>query len=149
MTTITLETSINNTIDAVFERSLDIDFHQKSVSESQETAIAGVTTGQIGFNETVTWRGKHFGVFLTHTSLISALEKPYTFTDEMIEGNFKSFKHIHTFTTSHGVTIAKDELTYEVPYGIFGQLFNVLFLKRHLTHFLLSRNLAIKNSLER
>lgn len=149
MTTITLETSIKNTIDAVFERSLDIDFHQKSVSKTQETAIAGVTTGQIGFNETVTWRGKHFGVFLTHTSLISALEKPYTFTDEMIEGNFKSFKHIHTFTTSKGVTIAKDELTYEVPYSIFGQLFNVLFLKRHLTKFLLSRNLAIKNSLER
>jgi len=148
MTTITLETSIKKTIDAVFNRSLDIDFHKKSASKTQETAIAGLTTGQIGFNETVTWRGKHFGVFLTHTSLISAYKKPDSFTDEMIEGNFKSFKHLHTFTTSHGDTIARDELTYEVPYGIFGWLFNVLFLKRHLTNFLLNRNLAIKNSLE-
>lgn len=148
MTTITLETSIENNIEAVFERSLDIDFHQKSASKTQETAIAGITSGQIGLNETVTWRGKHFGIFLTHTSLISALEKPFTFTDEMIEGNFKSFKHIHSFTTSQGVTIAKDKLTYEVPHGIFGQLFNVLFLKRHLTQLLNNRNLAIKNSLE-
>jgi len=114
MTTITLETSIKNTIEAVFNRSLDIDFHKKSASKTQETAIAGVTTGQIGFNETVTWRGKHFGVFLTHTSLISAYKKPDSFTDEMIEGNFKSFKHLHTFTNSHGNTIHRNELTYQV-----------------------------------
>jgi ligand-binding SRPBCC domain-containing protein len=148
MTTITLETNIKNDIIAVFNRSLDIDFHKKSASKTQETAIAGVTSGIIGANETVTWRGKHFGVFLTHTSLISSYEKPYTFTDEMIEGNFKSFKHIHTFTVSNGVTTAKDVLTYEVPFGLFGQLFDFLFLKRHLTKFLKIRNLAIKNSLE-
>ena len=94
MTTITLETSIENNIEAVFERSLDIDFHQKSASKTQETVIAGITSGQIGLNETVTWRGKHFGIFLTHTSLISALEKPHTFTDEMIEGHFKSFNSL-------------------------------------------------------
>ena len=148
MTTIILETSIQNTIEAVFNRSLDIDFHKKSASKTQETAIAGVTSGIIGHHETVTWRGKHFGVFLTHTSLISSFEKPYTFTDEMIEGTFKSFKHVHTFTNSNGVTTAKDVLKYEVPFGIFGQLFNFLFLKRHLTKFLKIRNLAIKNSLE-
>ncbi|MFT5751536.1 MAG: ligand-binding SRPBCC domain-containing protein [Flavobacteriales bacterium] len=148
MTTITLETSIKNTIEAVFNRSLDIDFHKKSTSKTKETAIAGVTSGIIGPHETVTWRGKHFGVFLTHTSLISSFEKPYTFTDEMIEGNFKSFKHVHTFSNSNGVTTAKDVLKYETPFGIFGKLFDFLFLKRHLTKFLSIRNLAIKNSLE-
>lgn len=148
MTTITLITPIRNSIETVFDLSLDIDFHKKSASQTQETAIAGITSGKIGPNETVTWRGKHFGVFLTHTSLISAFDRPYTFTDKMIQGKFKSFKHVHTFEISNGVTIAKDVVNYQVPYGIFGRLFDYLFLKHHLTKFLKTRNLAIKNSLE-
>ena len=40
---------------------MDIDFHQESASQTQEKAIKGVTSGQIGLGEMVTWRGKHFG----------------------------------------------------------------------------------------
>lgn len=148
MTTITLSTSIQSPIKDVFDLSLDIDFHKKSASKTQETAIAGITTGHIGLNETVTWRGKHFGFFLTHTSLISAYDKPNTFTDEMIKGAFKSFKHVHTFTSADGITKAEDVLSYETPFGSIGRLFDYLFLKRHLTKFLKTRNLAIKNFLE-
>jgi hypothetical protein len=37
-----------------------------------------------------------------------------------------------------------DVLQYETPFGVFGKLFDVLFLKKHLTQFLLERNKTLK-----
>ena len=71
--------------------------HQQSASPSKEKAIAGVTSGLINLNETVTWRGKHFGVYLTHKSRITAMDFYDYFVDEMEEGKFKTFKHEHFF----------------------------------------------------
>lgn len=66
------------------------------------------------------------------------------FVDEMEEGKFKSFKHEHFFEEKNGITIMTDKLQYETPFGIIGKLFDVLFLKRHLTNFLLERNKILK-----
>ena len=66
------------------------------------------------------------------------------FVDEMEEGKFKSFKHEHFFEEENGVTIMKDILQYETPFGIFGKLFDILFLEKHLTQFLLERNKILK-----
>lgn len=148
MTIINLTTHIKAPIKDVFEKSTDIDFHKKSVSQTQETAISGVTLGLIKGGEKVTWRGKHFGVWLTHTSLISAYEAPTFFVDKMIEGNFKSFRHEHSFSHIDGVTIMNDEIIYETPFGIFGKLFDKLLLKKHLTELIEVRNKHIKDSLE-
>lgn len=148
MTVITLHTEILSTLEEAFQLSLDIDFHKKTASQTQEEAIAGVTSGIIKQNETVTWRGKHFGVFLTHTSQITAYEASTYFVDEMIEGNFKSFRHQHFFEKKDNVVYMKDVITYETPYGIFGKIFDHLLLKKHLTHFIENRNQVLKVALE-
>jgi hypothetical protein len=62
MTTIQLSTTIKAPIEIIFDLSRNIDVHQQSTSKSNETAIDGITSGLINVNETVTWRGKHFGV---------------------------------------------------------------------------------------
>jgi len=148
MTVITLHIEIKSTVEEAFQLSLDIDFHKKTASHTKEEAIAGVTSGIIKYNETVTWRGKHFGVYLTHTSLISAYEAPTYFVDEMIEGNFKSFKHQHFFEQKEDTVFMKDIITYDTPYGIFGKLFDSLFLKRYMKDFIENRNSTIKRVLE-
>lgn len=66
----------------------------------------------------------------------------------MEEGKFKSFKHEHFFEEKNGVTIMKDKLHYEVPFGVIGEIFNFLFLKKHLTRFLLERNKILKELAE-
>ena len=144
MTSTNLTTKINATKQTVFDASRNIDIHQKSASPSKEKAIAGITSGLINLNETVTWRGKHFGFYLTHKSRITAMNLYDYFVDEMEEGKFESFKHHHFFEEKNGITIMKDKLQYETPFGIFGKLFDVLFLKRHLTSFLLERNKVLK-----
>ena len=148
MTTIQLTTKINAPKQIVFDTARDIDLHQKSAATSGEKAIAGITSGLINLNETVTWRGKHFGFYLTHKSRITKMELYDYFLDEMEEGKFKSFKHQHIFEEENGVTIMKDHLEYETPYGIFGELFDILFLEKHLTNFLLERNKILKETAE-
>ena len=149
MTTIRFTTIINAPIETVFDLNRNIDIHKQSTTKSNETAIAGKTSGLINLNETVTWRGKHFGFYLTHKSLISEMEIPTYFVDEMIEGRFKSFKHQHFFIEKNNRTIMKDTIQYETPIGILGQLFDFLFLEKHLTSFIAERNTFIKNLAEK
>ena len=144
MTTINLVTKINASKQIVFDLSRNIDIHQQSASPSKEKAIAGITSGLINLNETVTWRGKHFGFYITHKSRITAMNFYDYFVDEMEKGKFKFFKHEHFFDEENGFTIMKDKLQYKTPFGIFGKLFDVLFLKKHLTNFLLERNKILK-----
>ncbi len=148
MTTIKLTTNINAPIEIIFDLSRNIDVHQQSTAKSNETTIDGVTSGLINLNETVTWRGKHFGVYLKHKSLISAMEIPTYFVDEMLEGKFKSFKHQHTFIQKKGFVIMEDNIQYETPYGIFGKIFDHFLLKKHLTKFISERNSFIKELAE-
>ncbi|WP_431243128.1 SRPBCC family protein [Flavobacterium sp. P21] len=149
MTTINLTTKIKASKQIVFDASRNIDIHQQSASPSKEKAIAGVTSSLINFGETVTWQGKHFGFYFTHKSRITVMNPYDYFVDEMEKGKFKSFKHEHFFQEENGFTIMKDKLQYATPFGIFGKLFDVLFLKRHLTNFLLERNKVLKEISEK
>jgi len=117
MTTINLTTKINAPLHKVFDLNRNIDIHKLSTSKTNETVIDGVTSGLINVNETVTWRGKHFGFYLTHKSIISVMQIPNYFTDEMVNGQFKSFKHQHTFKKINGKTIMVDTIQYETPFG--------------------------------
>ena len=149
MPTIKLTTLINCPIERCFDLSRSIDLHLASASKSQEKAIAGKKSGLIGFNETVTWQATHFGFKLKLTSKITAYEKPYYFTDEQINGPFKSFKHQHFFNQVDDKVIMKDLLEFQTPLGAVGKLFNKIILTNYLKNFLLERNATIKEMAEK
>ena len=144
MTTIQLTTLINAPIQIVFDHARNIDTHQQSASKTGEVTIAGTRHGLINKGESVTWKGKHFGFFLEHQSIITQMDFYTYFVDEQLKGHFKTFKHQHFFEEIDGLTIMKDVMEYETPYGIFGQLFDKIALKKHLTNFLLHRNSYLK-----
>ena len=148
MITIILKTHVKAPILTVFDISRDITEHEASTKNTSEKAIAGVTSGKINLGETVTWRAKHFGFYLKHTSIISEFESPTFFVDEMVQGVFKSLRHEHIFKETNNQTEMVDVFKYEVPCGIFGQLFNYLILKSYLTKFLQKRNQHIKQRAE-
>ena len=79
-------TLIDAPIEIVFDVSLDIDAHLASMSDSNERAIDGVTTGHIGLGESVTWRARHFGIPFTMTSRVIELDRPRRFVDEQMRG---------------------------------------------------------------
>jgi ligand-binding SRPBCC domain-containing protein len=148
MTQIILKTAINASQDVVFDLARDIDVHQFTTSKTREKAVGGRTSGRISPGETVTWKGKHFGLWLKHTSRNTAMEIPKSFVDEMERGCFKSFRHEHFFERDGDNCIMIDRLCYETPYGIFGRLFDWLILEKYLTEFLKTRNNAIKKLAE-
>lgn len=149
MSKILVNTIINADIQTVFDLSRDIDLHQKSTFKTGEKAIAGRTSGLIDLGETVTWRAKHLGFYQTHTSKIIEMEEPFKFTDVMLKGRFKSFKHQHLFKTEGKQTVMTDNLEFESPAGIIGKLFNYFFLKNYMTEFLIERNKLIKLTAEK
>lgn len=148
MPIIELETKIKAPIEVVFDLSRNIRLHEISTGNSNEKAIAGVTTGLINLNESVTWRAKHFGVYQRMTVKITEMEFPNFFVDEMEKGIFKRFKHTHTFVKESGQTIMKDNFDYTSPLGILGKIADFLFLKKYMKYFLAERNEVIKQYAE-
>ena len=148
MPIIKLKTKINADKTIVFDLSRSIDLHKISTEHTNETAIAGITSGLIGLNESVTWRAKHFGIYQKLTSKITEFDRPTYFADEMIRGAFKGFKHEHHFEDFNGGTLKTDIFDYQSPFGIFGRLADNLFLKKHLIELLTERNRVVKEFAE-
>jgi hypothetical protein len=51
-----LRTQINAQVYVCFDLARSIDLHLDTMKHTGERAIAGVTSGLIGLNETVTWK---------------------------------------------------------------------------------------------
>jgi ligand-binding SRPBCC domain-containing protein len=145
---IEINTFINAPIEKCFDLARSIDLHLDSMAKTKEKAIAGRTSGLIELGETVTWRAKHFWIWQNLTSKITAFNFPNSFTDEMITGVFKSFKHQHLFSPKNGGTLMVDIFEFESPLGIFGKLANILFLNNYMRKLLKSRNKLIKEIAE-
>lgn len=148
MPVIKLETIINAPIERCFDLARSIDFHSYSTSKTNEVAVAGVTSGLINLNETVTWEATHFGVRQRLTSRISKMEFPYYFVDEQVKGAFKSIYHQHIFEQKENHVLMIDIFEYQSPLGILGKMVNKLVLTRYLTRFLRERNQIIKQCAE-
>jgi ligand-binding SRPBCC domain-containing protein len=148
MPTIHITTFIAAPIERVFDLGRSINLHKISTAHTKEEAIAGVTSGLININETVTWKARHLFKTRQYTSIISAMEKPIFFIDEMQKGDFKSLRHEHHFKSIDNGTIMIDIMEFESPYGAAGKLFNAIYLKNYLQKFLLKRNAVIKEYAE-
>ena len=148
MPTIELTTEINAPIERCFLLSLSVDLHKMSTEETKETAIAGVTSGIMKLNDTVTWRAKHFGVYQKMTNKISSYIYPTYFVSEMVRGTFKKIYHQHFFNELNGKTIMTDNFDFEAPFGFIGELFSKIVLIDYMQGFLEKRNQTIKQIAE-
>ena len=148
MPRIEIQTTIKAEIQIVFDLSRSIDLHKISTEHTNETAIAGRTSGLIGLGESVTWRAKHFGIYQKLTSKITEYNNSIYFTDDMVKGAFKEFKHQHHFEFHNGQTIMTDCFDYISPLGAIGKIADKLFLKKYMIELLQKRNKTIKDFAE-
>lgn len=149
MPTVELITYIAAPVDRCFDLSRSIDLHQRSLDASGERAVAGVTTGLIGLDETVTWEARHFGVRQRLTTRITAFDRPRHFRDSMVAGAFRRFDHDHWFDAADGGrTKMRDVFDFEAPFGVLGRLAEMVFLTRYMRGLLEHRNTVIKHIAE-
>jgi ligand-binding SRPBCC domain-containing protein len=131
-----------------FDVARDIDIHTQSTSQTNERAIAGVTSGLIGLNESVTWEAIHFGIKQKLTARITEYDFPNRFVDEMEKGAFKRFYHVHEFIEKKNGTLMVDTFDYTSPFGLIGKLADRLFLEQYMKEFFITRNRYIKQIAE-
>ncbi|MBC6492769.1 SRPBCC family protein [Flavihumibacter stibioxidans] len=148
MPSIHLTTMIHAPVEVVFDLSRSIDLHKKSMSHTKEEAVAGTTMGLINLQETVTWKARHLGKTRVLKSKITSLKAPVSFTDEMIDGDFRSLRHEHYFKPVNNGTLMIDYMHYEMPYGFIGSLVDRFYLNKYLVRLLETRNSLLKKCAE-
>jgi ligand-binding SRPBCC domain-containing protein len=148
MPTIILEIFINASPEICFDLMRDIRIHTQTTSQTNEKAVAGVVDGKIGLGQTVTFEGTHFGMRQRLTVRVKEFDRPSLFVDEMIEGRFKAFRHIHEFTPESGGTLMRDTLEWTSPFGVLGKVVDKIVLERHLKTLVQTRNAKLKEIAE-
>ncbi len=96
-------------------------------------AASGVTSGLLDVRQHVTWRAKHFGVWHTLTSEITAVDRPAYFQDTMIRGIFRYMRHDHFFRLlSPGLTEMRDVFCFAAPFAVRGAVAEIAFLGHYM-----------------
>jgi ligand-binding SRPBCC domain-containing protein len=143
-----LLTEIAAPLERCFDLSRSIDLHVRSVGWTGERAIVGVTSGLIGPGQHVTWKGRHFGLQMKHSSRITEYIRPTFFRDEMIKGQFRSFCHDHFFDGRGTITLMKDVVQFEAPLSLVGWVAERLVLRSYVEELLMKRNEHIRSVAE-
>lgn len=72
------------------------------------------------------------GIQLDWTSMISAVKEGDYFVDEMLEGPFKLWHHLHKFEAKDGGTLIIDDLHYRIPLEPLSKPFHSILVGREL-----------------
>lgn len=139
---------ISAPIETVFDLARSVDLHIHSTAQTKERAVAGVTSGLLGLGDTVTWEATHFFIRQRLTVEINQFGRPNYFRDSMVKGIFKHFDHDHYFEANGSTTRMRDVFGYSSPYGVLGNIANVLLVHRHIRKLLETRNEIIKQIAE-
>lgn len=149
MVELKLSLVIEAPIERCFDLSRSIEVHLLGTEQTQEKAVAGVTTGLIGMGEFVRWRAKHLGVTQHLASKITRYDRPTYFQDTMIEGAFRFMQHDHTFRAlAPDRTQMDDFFIFSAPLGLLGLIAERLVLRRYMQDLLSKRNDVIKQVAE-
>ncbi|QDA61892.1 SRPBCC family protein [Hymenobacter jejuensis] len=148
MPRIEIQTIVHAPQGVCYQLALSTDLHTVSTKQTQEKIIAGVRTGILQLGDTVTFRARHFGFWLTLTSQITEAEAPDYFCDVMRQGAFKLMRHEHHFASVGGATVMSDVFTFESPFGWIGKVVDALILRKYLRRFLTQRVSVIKEYAE-
>lgn len=115
---------------------------------SGERAIGGITSGEIGLGEQVTWSARHFGIRFRMSSVISAYARPTRFVDEQVRGPFAHWWHEHEFVSVGAGTLMVDRISFASPFGPIGRAVDRLLLSRYMTKLIARRNEWLVRELE-
>ena len=148
VTVIDLTTEIAAPIERVFDVARDLEVHAASMAHTGERAVAGRTSGRVELGDTVTWRARHFGLWWSLTSKVTAVEAPTRFEDVQERGPFAWFRHEHRFEAVGELTRMHDHWEHRSPFGPIGRIVDRLVLGRYMRSLLVTRNAALKQRAE-
>jgi ligand-binding SRPBCC domain-containing protein len=84
------------------------------------------------------------GIPLNWQTEIFKVDKPHNFADRQLKGPYKIWEHTHTFIQKENGTLMIDELKYQIPLGILGQLAHTIFVKEKVAEIFKFRESALE-----
>ncbi len=108
-----------------------------------------MVSGEFGIGQRVTFRSKKFGVSRDLTVEVTDFDRPLRMVDEMVNGPFATFRHVHEFIQQGTGTLIRDTLEWTSPFGVLGKIADGLMLRRTLTKIVRDRNAKLKKLAER
>jgi ligand-binding SRPBCC domain-containing protein len=147
---IVIETFINAPREVCFDLALSVEAHTESAAFSGERVVEpGRLSGMLESGDVITFEGRHFGLRQRFSARIGTIDRPRLFVDDMVHGIFKRLQHVHEFHQHDGGTLMRDILDWEAPLGVLGQIADRLFLRRHMTWFVATKQSHLKAIAER
>jgi ligand-binding SRPBCC domain-containing protein len=148
MPQIIIKTQIKAQIGICFDLARDIGFYYNSLKRITEIPVSGKITGLIEARDYVTWETNYLNLMQHLTLKVTEFNKPFLFVDEMVKGEFKSYRHEHIFEDFNGITIMTDKFYFQSSYGILGKIIDSLFLKRYFKKQIKVRNEILRQKAE-
>lgn len=72
------------------------------------------------------------GIPLQWETEICKVQKPLFFTDRQLKGPYKIWEHSHTYREVNNGILMQDEVKYQLPFGVIGDLAHLLFVKKKI-----------------
>jgi ligand-binding SRPBCC domain-containing protein len=85
-----------------------------------------------------------WGIPLNWQTEIFKVDKPHSFADRQLKGPYKIWEHTHTFIQKENGTLMIDELKYQIPLGILGDLAHSIFVKKKVAEIFKFRERALE-----
>ena len=147
---IIIDTFIDAPPEICFDLALNVEAHKESAAFSGERVVEpGRLSGTLESGDMIAFEGFHFGIKQRFVAQIGEVQRPRFFVDEMLHGLFKWLRHRHEFHVRDGGTLMRDILEWEAPLGFLGWIADRLFLRRHMTWFVATKQSHLKAIAER
>lgn len=141
---ITATTRIKAPIERVFDLSRSIGLYLPSTGDADEKIVVGKHEGLMEEGDEFRWEGSQFRFRQGLHIRVGSLEKPRSFTHEMVSGPFKRMVHRHRFEEDGQNTLMIEEFDYKSRGGPLGWFVENSYLTAHIRRFLADRNKVIK-----
>jgi ligand-binding SRPBCC domain-containing protein len=120
---------INEDIEKVWEFYTDIRHLEIITPKKLNLKIIKTTNQKIILGQETIISAKIIIIQSTWHSKITLFQQ-YEYIDEMLEGPLKKWKHTHTFKRiNENKTEIIDKVEFSLPYGIFGKIASIFFIK--------------------
>ncbi len=75
---------------------------------------------------------------------ICKVDKPQMFTDKQLKGPYKIWEHTHLFIEKENGVLMKDQVKYQLPFGIIGQITHSLIVRKKIENIFTFRKEVLK-----
>ena len=73
-----------------------------------------------------------YGIPVKWKTIITDVDKPYSFTDKQLKGPYALWEHHHQFVPHGDGILVKDRVRYALPFSSLGSLIHTLVVKKKI-----------------